>query len=540
MTTAAPFGLDPKSVAGKLPVLAETCDLLVIGAGPAGLAAAIAGAEAGLSTILVDENPIPETTMASEVPLHFGSGMSAATRNRNAMIEAFVASRPGIEAAFEAGVDLRLGTPCWGIFANGPAMNYLPGLVAGLMDERAASLIGAKHIVVAAGRRDIGLGFPGWELPGVMGATAAWSLARLGALLPRRITVIGSTTETLGTALALLETGVAIAGIVEQAEAPVGDAVLVAALEAKGIAILTRHAPRQALGREHVEGLVVSGIDAEGRDADATLRLACDGILLGIGVTPVIDLIAAAGARIGFDPARGGYGPLIDEGQRTSIPGVYVIGDSAGIWDEKSLDPEIARDEGRRAIRAILGEAEAKPSPANPPPAPSVSLSDYRLGWLRTAVINAPAEVTICQCEEVSARDILEMRPPRYLGVTGDPDNRRSLAALIEKGPPAPDRIKRLTRAGMGPCQGRRCREQVAALLALHAGLPLGAIPLAGYRAPVRPLPLALAATISEAAGQAEHWDSWFGMHAQWRPFWEVPAEYTVAGNDTSGALVVE
>jgi thioredoxin reductase len=538
--TTVPYGLDPKSVAGKPPALAETCDLLVIGAGPAGLAAAIAGAEAGFKTVLVDENPVPEATMASEVPLHFGSGMSAATRNHNAMMEALVASRPAIEAAFEAGVDLRLGTPCWGIFANGPAMNYLPGLVAGLADESAASLIGAKNIIVAAGRRDIGLAFAGWELPGVMGATAAASLARLGALAPRRVAVIGSITETIETALALLETGIEIAAIVEQAEAPIGDAALVAALTEKGIPILTRHTPRQTLGRDRVEGLAVTEIDAEGRDAGATQHLDCDGILLGIGVTPVIDLIAAAGARVGFDPARGGYVPLIGEGQRSSIPGVYAVGDSAGIWEAKSLDPDIAREEGRRAIRTMLGEAEAGTSPAGPSPHLAPSLSDYRLGWLRATVINAPSEVTICQCEEVTARDILEMRPPRYLGVTGDPDNRRSLAALIEKGPPAPDRIKRLTRAGMGPCQGRRCREQVAALLALHAGLSLGAIPLAGYRAPVRPLSLALAATVGEAPGQAEHWDSWFGMHAQWRPFWEVPAEFTVAGNDTSGALVVE
>lgn len=533
---STPYGPDPKSVAGKPPALAETCDLLVIGAGPAGIAAAIEGAAAGLATLLVDENPVPEATMAAEVPLHFGAGMSAAARNRNAMMEAAVAANPGIEAAFEAGIDVRLATACWGLFANGPAMNYLPGLVAGLADESGARLIGARHAVVATGRRDIGLGFPGWELPGVLGATAAASLARLGALAPRRVAILGTITETLETALALHEGGVGIAGFVEQAGAPAGDAALVAALRARGIPFHCGAAPRRALGRERIEALIAAPLAGDGE-----IRLDCEGVLIGIGVTPVVDLVGAAGARLVFDAARGGYAPVLGAGLATSIGGIRVAGDAAGIWDTKSLDPEIARAEGRAAARACAGETgdTGEVREIAPPPAPAVSLSDYRKGWINASVIAAEGEVILCQCETVSARDILDLRPPRYLGVAGDADNRRTLAALVAAGPPEPDRVKRLTRAGMGPCQGRRCREQVAALIALHAGLPLEAIPLAGYRAPVRPLPLAFAAGIGEAAAQAEHWDSWFGMRAQWRPFWEVPTHYTAAGSE-DGEMVVE
>ena len=64
---------------------------------------------------------------AQDVPLHYGQGMSPAARTRNAMMEAFVASEPGIEAAFEAGVDVRLGTACWGPYANGPGVAWMPG-----------------------------------------------------------------------------------------------------------------------------------------------------------------------------------------------------------------------------------------------------------------------------------------------------------------------------------------------------------------------------------------------------------------------------
>ncbi len=119
----------------------------------------------------------------------------------------------------------------------------------------------------------------------------------------------------------------------------------------------------------------------------------------------------------------------------------------------------------------------------------------------------------MCQCEEVTAREILGLRPPRYLGWQGE----------IHGGPgSSPDAVKRLTRAGMGPCQGRRCREQIAALVALHSNTRLAEVPLATYRAPVRPLSLSQLAEVPEAPATGEHWDSWFGMPSQWVPFWRI------------------
>jgi hypothetical protein len=85
----------------------------------------------------------------------------------------------------------------------------------------------------------------------------------------------------------------------------------------------------------------------------------------------------------------------------------------------------------------------------------------------------------------------------------------------------------------MGACQGRRCREQIAALIALHSNTTLADVPLATHRTPVRPLTLAQMAGLSEAPGMAPHWDSWFGMPAQWIPYWRVKADYTVASRDT-------
>ena len=162
-------------------------------------------------------------------------------------------------------------------------------------------------------------------------------------------------------------------------------------------------------------------------------------------------------------------------------------------------------------------------------PAPDQDLAAYRLDWVRSAVLGAQADPFVCQCEEVTAREILEVRPPRYLETKPDRRNTRELSTLLGNGPPNPDQVKRLTRAGMGLCQGRRCRDQVAALLALASDLPLGAVPLATHRAPVRPLPLRLAAPTSEDEGVRAHWDVWFGMKSQYRAHWDLPAKYTAA-----------
>jgi len=536
---------DPASVAGKELDVAERAQLLVIGAGPAGLAAAIEAAGRGLSVVLVDESPVSFRTMGDEVPLHYGQGMSGLARNRNAMMEAFIASEPLIEAAFEAGVDVRLGTACWGLYANGPSLGWLPGTVAGLNDDERSWMLGADNVIVAAGRRDMGLGFPGWEKPGVLGATAALSLAqRYGALEPRRVVVLGSSTEALAAALALREAGVAIAAIVEQADAVLGAPDLLAALRGGGTEILTRHVVREASGREHVEAALVSEIDANGKAIGDERSIACDGIVLAVGATPVVDLLDAVGCKIAFQPERSGYAPIVDADQRTTLRTIFAVGDAAGIWPAKTLDRGVAEGESRRAVAAIvcaLGIADGRPvTAASKPPEPSHDISAYRLAWVRASVIEARAEFHVCQCEEVTAREILEVRPPRYLDWQNERRNDRSLSALLGEEPPNPDQVKRLTRAGMGPCQGRRCREQVAALLALGAAMPLSAIPLAGYRAPVRPLPLSVAGQIPESAGQAEHWDTWFGMHAQWRPFWDVPALYTVATNDATGPVASE
>ena len=525
-----PYTPDPKSIAGKTLPVEERTDLLVVGAGPAGLACALAAAAQGRQVVLVDENPVSAATMGDDVPLHWGGRAGGAVRNRNAMLEAFVASDPAIAEAFEAGIDVRLGTACWGLYAPGPSAGWLAGPVAALMDDTRSWMLAAEQVVVATGRRDIGLAFAGWELPGVMGATAALRLTtRYGALEARRAVVLGSTTEALQAALALQTAGVEIVALVEQAASPVGPPGMLDQLEGP---VLYGHVLQRAEGSGSVASVVAVAIDSDGRHRPGTEQhFACDTVVLGVGTVPVIELLDAAGCRTAYDPDRGGTVPVLDGTGRTSVAGLFAAGDCAGIWPAKTLNPAIAAAEGRRCVTAGDVPAAAKAE---------IDPGAYRLAWIRASVVGAEGEPHVCRCEEVTAREIIEVRPPRYLGPQTDRRNDRSLRSLLGDGPPNPDVVKRLTRAGMGLCQGRRCREQVAALLALSAGVELSAVPPATHRAPVRPIPLSLAAAASEPAGMAEHWDTWFGMPVQYRPPWNVILPYTAASRDAGETVASE
>ena len=485
---------DPKSIAGKRLPVEETTQLLVIGAGPAGVAAAAEAARLGIRVVLADENPVPAPIMGDDIPLHFGQRFSAVARNRTAMLEAFIARNPAITELFDAGVDVRLGTSVWGLYANGPSVGWLPGTVAGLQDGDRSFMLGCDRVIVASGRRDMGLAFPGWELPGVLGVTAAQSLLeRFDALGVRRAVILGTSAEALSAARSLRQAGVEIAALVEAASTPIGPASLIGELQS--IPLLCRHTVLRAeAGRDGVEAVVVAPIGVAGAPVrSGERRIDCDSVLLGVGTVPVIELLDAVGCRTAYQAERGGHVPLLDAAQRTSVLTIYAAGDCAGIWPAKTLDPEIARAEGRRAAAGVAVSlelaAEAGPVPV-PPETPSHDADAYRLEWIRASVIEASGEPYVCQCEEVTARDILEVRPPRYLGLArGQARNTpRRCGELLGDGTaqPGPGEAPDPRRHGPlpGPALPRAGRRPAGPRRGSHARAKSRS---PRYRAPVRP-----------------------------------------------------
>ncbi len=518
MDTAAPF-IDPKAQAGKFAAPDERFDVVVIGAGPAGTAAAIEAASAGASVLLMDEHPVGAGLVGLDVPYLFGGKATAAVNTPERLTEQLLAASPALEAAFEAGVDVRLGTACFGLFQNGPGAKSLPSAMIGLTDGERSWMVGYGTAIVATGARDLVTFFQGSEMPGVVGALGLLTLVqKYDAFDGRRIVLLGSGDLAIETALACKAKGLDVAALIEVEPATNAACTVSSALIDAGIPILAGHVILRATSdATGVTGAVVAPV---GGGEAATI--ACDTIALALGRVPVVDILDAAGAAVAYQDGRGGFVPVTADGVSTSLPGVFVAGDCAGVSRTLSGEGE-SEAHGRAAAKAALahlGRGEAPGPFALPPEHPTEA---YRLAWMRALAASGGTGVEICRCEEVTRAELLGVRPPRYLGAETAPCP--PLDKLAEDGIPNQDQLKRLTRAGMGVCQGRRCREQIALTISLATGKPLGALPLAGYRAPVRPLPLQVVADWSETASMTEDWDVWFGIPTQWVPYADIGTE---------------
>jgi len=480
----------------------EQAELLVIGAGEAGLAAALEAARAGVQVTLVDENPLGAGLIGMDVPLLFGNRWTAAVQNQGRMLEQILSSNPGLEEAFEAGVEVKLGTYAWGAFVRGPNLRSLPEPVVGLADETRSWLCGFKRLIIAAGARDLVYAFRGFETPGVVGALGFGALvSKYAAFNGQRLVILGTGDLAVRTATIALDAGLDVAAMVEVRDTPQSDVSL---MVSRGVEIITGHAILEAQGRaEGVTAAILAPV-AGGEPR----RIACDTIVLAIGAVPVIDLADVAGCRIAR--VDGAYVPA------QAPASVFFAGDCAGLGGDAAAS---GRSAAQAALRSLGHEVEVTAAPL---PSPAEDTDAYRMDWMRALMATGGLDVNACTCEEVTRRDLLTVQPPRYLEA---PNAARNLATLAEDGPPNQDQIKRLTRACMGPCQARRCREQVAMIMAIGTERPLGSIALAGYRAPVRPLPLGVLAAAEETAEMALGWNVWFGIRTQWIPYADIGTE---------------
>src|SRR3989442_3440742 len=241
---------DPRSIAGKMPAPDRHVPLVVVGAGAAGVAAAIEAARVGVEVVRVDEPPVDNDMMAMDVPLCFGQRIDGSVRNRALMLERVVETNPELASAHEAGVDVQVGTYVWGAFVNGPAVQELPVPMLGLADDRRSWLLGYDRLIVAAGARDVLLGFPGWERAGTLAAGGATALlTRYRALAARRLVVLGSGALGLHPAEVALEYGAEVVGVVEVDTQVPGDSATAKTLAGRGVPFFPSHPIRAAPGR---------------------------------------------------------------------------------------------------------------------------------------------------------------------------------------------------------------------------------------------------------------------------------------------------
>ena len=505
-------GFDRIALPGKLNEPEQWVDILVVGGGPAGAAAARKAARSGASVLLVDENPLDPGLMGLDVPLWFGGRCTGEVQRPERLMEQVFAANPALEAAMEAGADIALGVSCWGAWVPGWGLAALPGAMAGLADAERAWSVGFEAIIIAAGARDVALAFAGWDQPGVMGARAFASLAHTyDAFAGRRMVILGSGELALATARLARAKGVEVVAAIESGAAPLagfGD-----------IPVITGAVPIGAgSGLDGVTSVEIA-VGGERRSID------CDTIVEAISLTPAVELVDVLGADLALQPSLGGFAAASADGVSTSLQRVFVAGEAAGVPGGAPLTEEDAALSGLQAARAALaalGRGAYEPSPRL---SFSFDAVAYQAAWLRALSTAGGADVVVCQCEAVTREALLAVRPPAYLGPPSPAQAARDLPRLLEDGPANPDQIKRLTRAGIGACQGRRCREQVALTLAASSNIQPQRAPLTSYRAPVRPLPLKVLAAWDETLAMSRGWDVWMGIAGQWTPYDDIGTE---------------
>lgn len=427
--------------------------LAVVGAGPAGLAAAVTAAGLGLRVVLLDAGERP----GGQYYRHPAPGLGAARPEALHHGWADFASR---EAALRAHVSAGRVTylpyhHVWTVIPEGGGPAWTLHAVAG--PDEAPATVRARAVLIATGAYERQLPFPGWTLPGVVGAGGAQAMLKGGLVLPgSRVVVAGSGPLLLAVAGSLAAAGARVPAVVEAA-AYTGYAHHVPALLRNpgklaegatyggallrhGVRLLTRHAVTEAHGADRVEAVTVARLDRDWRPVPGTARrIPCDAVAVGHGLVPQLEL--ATGLGCATRPSPDATVALeLDAEQRTSVPGVWSAGETGGIGGA-----QLALVEGEIAAHSVAGRpvpvrlvrtrtrlrAFAAAMAGAHRPGPGWT------GWLRE-------DTDVCRCEEVPAGRIRE--------------------AVEDLGARDARTVKLLTRAGMGWCQGRMCGPAVAAL----------------------------------------------------------------------------
>jgi D-hydroxyproline dehydrogenase subunit alpha len=445
----------------------RTPDVLVVGAGAAGLSAAIAAREAGASVVLLDEREKPGGQYLK--PLAASQGYAGP--NDAAPDGQFGEGDRLRAAAVATGLTIETGALAWGAFA--------PDEIAAVVRDREI-VFRPRRLILAPGAHERPMPLPGWTLPGVMTTGGLQTLARAARVCPAEPVIIaGSGPLNFQLAAELVASGVRLGAVVEAAPRP-GVAALaelpVLAWNAPdllrlGVSYLLR------LRRARVPIFWASAIAAiDGDDHPSAVRIATPAgerriaaglVALNAGFQPETGLARALGAAHHFvDVGLGHLATITDEEGRTSLPAVFAVGDGAEFGGAR-----VAAARGR-----LAGLAAARDLGFRPAAEREVGAALARAKMFQRALwrIYSPSPfdaaaladgITVCRCEEVTAG---RLRTEIAHGAT-------SLAAL-----------KRATRAGMGPCQGRFC----AAIVVRFCAGRTEPLAFAFPRPPIRPVPI--------------------------------------------------
>lgn len=444
----------------------KSCDVVIIGAGPAGMSAATETARAGLSTLVLDEQPQPGGQ------IYRGIERASAERLR-VLGEDYGNGRRITEGFRASGATYVPGTTVWNIDRE-KVVNYSTG--------DGSRQISARSLVVATGAIERPTPLPGWTLPGVMTAGACQILLKAHGIADGDVVFVGCGPLMWLIASQLIQAGVAPKAIVETvprkryvaAARKLPPSLGALGYLRKGAAMIRAVKRAGVPVYRDASGIAVEGTtEAEAvtfTSAGRSLRIGTGRVALHQGVVPNQQVTRLLHCRHRWDESQHCFVPDLNERGETSLADVYVAGDGGGIRGAAA-----AALQGR-LVGLHIAEKAGRPGRTSCAEVEKALKRDAAIRpflealYAPSSEILAPAaETVICRCEEITAGQIRE---------------------AVELGAPGPNQVKSYLRSGMGPCQGRMCGLAVAEIIAECRGEPQEAVGYYRIRPPLKPLPL--------------------------------------------------
>ena len=486
-------------------VVNETAELAIVGAGPAGMSAAIAAREHGIDVLVLDEQAAP----GGQIYRNVETVTAGRPNTARVLGEDYVAGAVLARAFRECGARYSPRTSVWEVSTVARRADEAAPLDLGILQGGVARLVRAHCVIVATGARERAVPVPGAHLPGVMGAGGAQSLLKSSGLVPDAPAVIaGSGPLVYLIAYQLVRAGAPVRAVL--LTMPPGRFRRVAGALPQALAMPGELRKglgwRRALAGRGVKVMRASALTIEGEERVEAVRFIHRGrersmdaslVLLHEGVIPNAHLTLAAQLDHVLDDRQHGFRPVADDWGGTSERGLLAAGDCAHI-----LGAQAAVDSGRlAALEAAyrLGRINSRRRDALATPH-RASLERRRrfqefldFAFEPGAAVLRPSDpaVTVCRCEEVTIAEI---------------------ERVIARGCPGPNQAKAFTRCGMGPCQGRMCATVVSEIFAgrrgagpdtgIGTGTEAGAAGHYRIRPPVKPITVGELAAL-EGAGPA-------------------------------------
>lgn len=458
-----------------------THDLIVIGAGPAGMSSALTAAERGLRVLLLDEQPRPGGQIYRHITAI--SPARAARLGPDYQHGAVIARRLANSA-----VDVRYGAMVWSVDRD---------LTVTVQREGRSFQVRAPQLIAATGAIERPSPLPGWTLPGVLNAGAAQILLKTAGSVPEGPTVlVGGGPLLLLVASQLLDAGAHVAAVVETSPTSnrwnalryLGSALGSHEYLLKGMSLLMR------LRRAAIPMFAdATDVRIEGSDCATAVsfysrgrfhRVTASTVLLHHGVVPNTQLSRFMRVQHRWDEQQLAWHPVLDKGYQTTLPGFRIAGDGGSIAGALAAEASgaLAAIAAMRAIEHVTDKvAVTLARPWRKMLQRQQRIRPFLDALYRPPIwLSAPSDDTIvCRCEEVSAGRIREM------------------AALGCQGP---NQTKFFSRCGMGPCQGRQCGIAVSQILAKSIGKSVQEVGSYRIRAPLKPIPLESVAALADTA----------------------------------------